>query len=336
MGVFHSSKLYFPPIYWELIEDKLVITKVLNQDLPIKVGDVVTKVNKENWKTFWQRVSDKSPGATRTRKNYRFINESLGSKENDDLNIETQSKTNSKNVIIKRNLSISQYLNLLDENHKTFEEIESGIFYVNLTKINWSDLQKRIPDLAKSKGIIFDLRGYPKWQTIKIVSHFINKPVEQVQLYIPQIIYPDQFETSLSKLPTETILPEKPFIGAKKVFLTNGSAISYSETILNLIEFYRLADIVGEQTAGTTGQTNITRLFDGISIPWTGMRVLRQDGSKFHSRGVIPNYPLERTVKGIKDKRDEYLEKALQIIRQNKRFKSKRDDKLTSSSISDF
>jgi C-terminal processing protease CtpA/Prc len=32
--------------------------------------------------------------------------------------------------------------------------------------------------------------------------------------------------------------------------------------------------------------------------------------------GVVPDVPVERTIKGVREGRDEYLEKALEIARQ--------------------
>jgi len=53
----------------------------------------------------------------------------------------------------------------------------------------------------------------------------------------------------------------------------------------------------------------------GYSIMWTGMKVLKQDGSQHHLIGYRPDYPVKRTIKAIKENRDEYLEKALEILK---------------------
>ena len=49
---------------------------------------------------------------------------------------------------------------------------------------------------------------------------------------------------------------------------------------------------------------------------WTGMKVLKQDGSQHHLVGFKPDYPISRTIKAIKDGRDEYLEKAKEILQE--------------------
>ena len=46
---------------------------------------------------------------------------------------------------------------------------------------------------------------------------------------------------------------------------------------------------------------------------WTGMKVLKHDGSQLYLKGFEPDYPVKKTIKAIREGRDEYLEKALQI-----------------------
>jgi hypothetical protein len=46
---------------------------------------------------------------------------------------------------------------------------------------------------------------------------------------------------------------------------------------------------------------------------WTGMKVLKHDGSQHHLIGFQPDYPVKRTIQGIKEGKDEALEKAFKI-----------------------
>jgi hypothetical protein len=49
-------------------------------------------------------------------------------------------------------------------------------------------------------------------------------------------------------------------------------------------------------------------------IVWTGMKVLKHDGSQHHLIGIKPTVPAKRTIQGIIEGRDEFFEKALEII----------------------
>ena len=97
-------------------------------------------------------------------------------------------------------------------------------------------------------------------------------------------------------------------------FLTDGRAISYGETCLGIIEHYKLAAIVGSPTAGTNGNVNPFTLPGGYRVFWTGMKVLKHDGSRHHGVGIQPTVPVARTIKGVAQGRDEVLERALEVV----------------------
>ncbi len=45
---------------------------------------------------------------------------------------------------------------------------------------------------------------------------------------------------------------------------------------------------------------NYISLLGGFEIMWTGMKVLKHDGSQHHLIGVQPTYPVKRTIKQLK------------------------------------
>jgi C-terminal processing protease CtpA/Prc len=96
--------------------------------------------------------------------------------------------------------------------------------------------------------------------------------------------------------------------------MTDGRAISYAETYLGIIEHYKLAEIVGGPTAGTNGNVNPFSLPGGYQVTWTGMKVLKHDGSRHHGVGIQPTVPASRTIRGITAGRDEVLERAVAVV----------------------
>jgi C-terminal processing protease CtpA/Prc len=112
-----------------------------------------------------------------------------------------------------------------------------------------------------------------------------------------------------------TIQPAAPFLG-NVVFLTDGRAVSAAETWMGIIEHYKLGPIVGGPTAGTNGNINPFVLPGGYRLWWTGMKVLKQDGSRHHGVGIQPTVRAERTLAGVAAGRDEVLEKGIELARQ--------------------
>jgi C-terminal processing protease CtpA/Prc len=115
--------------------------------------------------------------------------------------------------------------------------------------------------------------------------------------------------------------PKEPHFTGEIVFLTGPGAISAAETLMSIVEHYRLGEIVGQATAGANGGINPFRLPGGYRINWTGVRVLKHDGSQHHLIGIEPTVKAERTIEGIRAGQDEVLQKALQVIRENEREK---------------
>ena len=110
--------------------------------------------------------------------------------------------------------------------------------------------------------------------------------------------------------------PATPHIGGQRVFLTDGRAISYAESVMGYVRDYKLGTIVGGTTAGANGNVAGFTVPGGFSIVFTGMRVTRHDGrSPYHTVGVRPEIPLEPTLEGIRAGRDELLQRALATFR---------------------
>jgi len=206
-------------------------------------------------------------------------------------------------------------------NYPHIFKAENGIYYVNLLATEEQEMQDSLNKIITAKGIILDWRNTSKlnnskksnMNVSKLLGYFTNKTIKSPKWYIPQIIYPDRTNLTFSEN-SWSIYPITPHINAKIVFITEPSVVSYGETIMGIVENYKLADIVGEVTAGTNGNINIIPLLGGFEVMFTGMKVLKHDGSQHHLIGIQPTYIVNKTLKAAKELRDEYLEKAIEII----------------------
>lgn len=196
---------------------------------------------------------------------------------------------------------------------KNIDELKPGIFYVDLRKLRMEELEEAIAKLAEAKGVIFDARGYVPFVRRGVLSYLIDETVSSPVWNVPQVIYPDRKDIVYEDS-NWTVEAKEPKIKGKVVFLTNARAISASETFLGIVEHYRLGEIVGQPTAGANGNVNYFTLPGGYNVFWTGMRVLKHDHAQFHLIGIQPTVPARRTLKGVREGRDELLEKALQIV----------------------
>lgn len=310
---YSTSSIYVPPISWEWIEGKLVITKYEGDIYHIEEGDEVTKIDGYDPEKYFQDIYSRISAGTNGWSQYRANVKSLQGERNSNVSLEFNGTTT---------IELERYINPYRQEVNTikarYREMEDGIWYLNLDVIEIDTINKLMPELERSKAIICDLRGYPNGNH-DFIRHLMSVPdTSKSWMQIPQIVYPDHENVIGYNYYNwmEFMKPIKPYLGDKDiVFIIDGRAISYAESYMGFVEGYNLATIVGQPTAGTNGNVNLFDLPGGYRISWTGMKVLKHDGSQNHGIGILPDIYVEKTIQGVKDGRDEYLEKALEFIK---------------------
>ena len=96
--------------------------------------------------------------------------------------------------------------------------------------------------------------------------------------------------------------------------LVDGSSQSAAEHICVLIESVADVAFVGSRTSGANGGVTRTILPGGIVVNFTGQSVRRADGSRLQRVGIVPQVEAEPTVRGIREGRDEVLERAIGFL----------------------
>jgi C-terminal processing protease CtpA/Prc len=194
-------------------------------------------------------------------------------------------------------------------------ELEPGIWYVDLERSRMGQIDSVMKQLAGAKGVIFDMRGYPNG-THPVLGHLSDEDIQSPIWRVPRVICPDRKDApEWDESGRWTMTPVAPRILGKAVFLIGPGAISYAESVLGIVEAYHLGELVGEPTAGTNGNINQFNLAGGVNVVFTGMRVVKNDGSEHHLVGIRPTVPVTRTIAGIRAGHDEVLDRGLAIVR---------------------
>lgn len=311
-----NSNAYCPPIKWEWVEGKLLITGVLNDSSGLKIGDIVTAINgaipEQYYKETEQYISAATPGWLEYRANTETL---LGPKASPLQLTILKADGAKKEVTVRRNWSLYGYY-LAMPHRDSIKVMENGIVYLNIATVSMKSINKVMPQLKKSRAIICDLRD--NTTDNYSVNDFIGNLLTQKDtashwLRIPQIIYPDQENRIGYQQEGFEMSSHSPHLAAKVIFIVDASDISWAESYISIIDHYKLATIVGQTTAGTNGDTNRLTLPDGYTIYFTGTNTVQLDGSLHHGVGTKPSIFIEKTVKGVRENRDEFLEKAISI-----------------------
>jgi hypothetical protein len=193
-------------------------------------------------------------------------------------------------------------------------QIAPGYWYVDLTRVTGERLTPVLQTLAAARGLVFDVRGYPTDAGFFILPYLVQKPETARWMHIPDIVGPfGRIEGWQSA--GWNLQPATPHLAAPRVFLTDGRAISYAESVMGYVSALDLATIVGSTTAGANGNVTSFTVPGGFTINFTGMRVTGHDGrSPFHLVGVTPDIPTRPTLAGLRAGRDELLERALEVL----------------------
>jgi hypothetical protein len=195
------------------------------------------------------------------------------------------------------------------------EELPDGIWYVDLERASWDEISQHLDRIAAAPGVVFDLRGYPN-SNHQILSHLLaSDDTSSAWMRIPRIIYPDHVRLVGYRELGWEMEAAPPRISGAVAFLTGPMAISYAESVMSLVEHYHLGEIVGAPTAGTNGNVVMVGLPGGFRATFTGMRVVKHDGSQHHLIGIRPTVEAGRTLAGIRAGRDEVLERGLEVVR---------------------
>lgn len=301
---------FMAPIAWRWVENKLIITAVYNHNVRLKVGDIVTQVDGVDPKKYFQDASKYISAATPGWMNYRLETETLLGRKNTSLNLTVKDSGNNENDFkILRSLTKSAY-NLLISKQSAIKFINKDITYISIGTATMKKIDSILPTLKSNKAIICDLRGYPNNNNEFITYLLKEKDTSMHWMQIPKIIYPDQQNVSYN-YESWGMKPGKTHLNAKIFFLIDGQAISWAESYLSFIEHYKLATLIGQPTAGTNGDVNRLILQGGFNISFTGLKVVKHNGSQHHGIGIIPNIDVEQTIKAITEGRDEILERAI-------------------------
>lgn len=294
------------PFKVEWIENRVVVT--VSRDKKFQRGDIILSVDGISAEKALLKAEKYISGSPQWKRNQSLDLFGFG-----DENTPARFKVKRN----ERTIEITPVRNFKGQVKEFFrqpiQKLKDNIYYVDLDQVKLKEFAAMINKLANARGVIFDARGYVAFKKLNILGYLVDKPIQTPIWHFPEVIYPDREKINY-KDHFEKVSPRAPRIKGKTVFLVHGYTISASETFIGTVEHYHLGEIVGQRTAGTSGNINIFRLPGGYTVFWTGLRVLKQDRSQHHLIGIAPTIPINRTLKGVKQGKDEFLEKAIELI----------------------
>lgn len=302
------------PVEYSYAEGKLVITKINNtrsrHKSPLQPGDVIYDIEGKtipqvinSWAKYvpasnsWGKVSKIKDKLLFSK------NDSISVKiERDGQNLEIKTKTYLIKDIIHEKIPAPKKWKFMDD--------EKKIGYVHMGILEKEDLEEMYNSLKSAKSIIFDLRNYPR-QTIIPLSYFLlPNPSIYYQFTFPDTSYPGKFY--IRKNVTGRKNPE--YYKGNVIVLVDENTQSQAETTTMMFKQHPKAKIIGSNTSGANGDVIMFTIAD-LDTRFTGLGAYYPDGRETQRIGIIPDIFIKPSIEGLKNGKDEVLEKALEYIK---------------------
>ncbi|MDR1112600.1 MAG: peptidase S41 [Bacteroidales bacterium] len=308
--------LNIAPILLSFVEDKAVVTGFFDdrfeQSTDLQRGDVITKINDKKIETL---VVERLKYATAA--NYptqlRDIAAELLRTNESTLSIEFQRDEKWLNIqVYTFPINSIDIPNLYQKKDTCFKFFDKKISYLYLGSVKNKYLPQLWKQIEMSNGLIIDLRCYPTDFTVFDLGTYLmpdNTPFvkfSQGSITCPgTFMYSDVLQVG-RKNPS--------YYKGKIAILINELTQSSAEYTAMALRVAPNAKVFGSTTAGADGNVSFIMLPGGIQTAISGIGVYYPDGKETQRIGIVPDVEVKATIKGIKEGRDEVLEKAIEWI----------------------
>lgn len=293
------------PVSTKFIDNKLVVINSYSQENNIKDGDIILKIDSLSTKILKEKHLKYSVASNLTTTLRELAKKIIRTnKESIELTILREG------IIFQTTVSTIPFYEKIvrPRTIEPIKELSSEIGYLDTEYLRLKDYDSIFRKWHNKKTIIFDIRNYPKENFIRLLPYFFEKPIS----------FFSSTRTNLQKPGLFSFEPIKIFetkngyqFNGKIIVLVNNESQSKSEFNALALKSYSKSIIIGNQTAGTDGDTSPIILPGNIQTALTGIGIYHLDKSETQKVGIKPDIVITPTIEDIKNKKDVILEMAI-------------------------
>lgn len=297
------------PIQVKFIENKVVVVNLREEykEANIQVGDVIVSVNGvliDDWIKNNQKYFPSSNYPTQLR---NMANKILRT-NNDNLQLTLETISGKKEVSIAT-IPFKYFKNKPDS-HKVINE---NIGYIYPRTLKEGEINEIMDKFLDKKGLIVDLRCYPSdFIVFSLNRYLLNEKKDFVKFTTGNIKTPGLF--TVKDYEYKVGRNNKNYFKGKVIILVNEETQSQAEYTAMALRVAPNAKVLGSTTAGADGNVSEIYLPGNVFTYISGIGVLTPNGSETQRVGIIPDVKTEPTIKGIREGKDEVLDKAIELI----------------------
>lgn len=310
---------FYPPIHVRFIEEKLVVTDYYNSELKdetgLVIGDIITSINGTSVEEIVQKKLKYYP-ASNLPTQLRNISTDLLRANSTEIQIEYTSANSveqSKILRLYPKDSLNLYRWYRKSDDKSFKMLDNNVGYVTLQTIKDEDIPIIKSRFKNTDGIIIDIRNYPStFVPFSLGSYFVSSSTPFVKFTKGNLNNPGEFTyTSNLEIPSTANT-----YGGKLIVLLNELSQSQAEYTAMAFKAGDNTTIIGSTTAGADGNVSTIMLPGGLRTMISGIGVYYPNGTETQRIGIVPDIEVKPTIEGIRNAKDELIQKAMEIITQ--------------------
>jgi C-terminal processing protease CtpA/Prc len=301
--------------YFTLVDSNTVV-RISPEQSSLERGDIILKVgNKEIW-----NIRD-SIAVTISSSNIHYTNYRV------DRQLYDVIRYASDITILRKNIKLTVPIKFapayLQKNKRdmeissSFKKISNETGYVNLDRLKDSEVSNMFDSMKNTKGIILDLRNYPRHSSFyDIICYLSSKQQhEYLQFTLPDTLHPGAFywRHYAMSYSDEQIVNSSKYVG-KIVVLIFENTMSSAETTAVMYRTAGNAILIGRPTAGANGNAAKLLLPNKVSVFFSGYGAYYPDRTEIQRKGVIPDIEVYPDMQSIMAGKDEILEAAISYI----------------------
>ena len=306
------------PAALKIIEDKAIITGFYNDSLAkindLRVGDVISKINGKKISEILSENFKYVPGSNVASKIRNTLFKIVVLGRSDSLSIYLERDGNFQNKKIARyNFDTLNYKRDKEKSMEKWKILEGNIGYIRMENIQIKDNLKAAEALFSCSAIIFDIRSYTL-ATGQMANNLIPTKKAYANLLYPDVKYPGKYYWGKAETGSDN---SKPYSGLV-VILVNEYTQSRAEYVTMALQTAENAVTIGSQTAGADGNVNPFEFLGGYKTQISGLGIYYPDRTPAQRKGVKVDIEVKPTIQGVREGRDEVLERALEYIKNRK------------------
>jgi C-terminal processing protease CtpA/Prc len=316
--IFYSLYGNAPLVDLRVIENKTIVYKVLDDSLQKDIfpGDEIISVDSIPEKQLRDSIAQYI-GASNDAALQRNVNELLMGGKKD-----TYAKINLLHNGKPTVLSLQRKNNWWEtrEEGVIWKKLNDRTGYVDLGRLQVAQVDSMFNDLQSTDAIIIDDRSYPRGTAWTLVNYLTDKTVYAAKGTTMIADSPDPLTvTTQDQLWSIPVTPNPLQYKGKIIILVNETTQSQAEYTCMVIQAaYKKVTIIGSQTAGADGDVTGIKIPGGIQTAFSGHGIHYPDGRPTQGIGIVPDIKISPTIKGIKEGRDEVLERAIEFAKTGK------------------